>query len=418
MPFLTELDSRAEVKGSRDPLGLMAIWSHFGREVVGNLTTVSSSVRGFTTLLAGLYYAEELQEGAREERPSALETFLKFEQLAGYARVKAYGSEGVRGSIRIRARLNAGKRIRISAATDDQILSNQKVYGLWGLYSTPARSSGLLVPGEHRLTLEARAFVERHYVPVLGKRVLDLLKRPAFDFDAGDPELARALGKVHGSLKDAERAFYRDHLAWGGEGDTTHGKQRLLSEIVATHEGEEFGHHAFRIVRNRVAKRKDGEALLRSLDRIDALERLINPARIVFGYLLTQNGQSLREVAKRVASTWRRPPELSRDCLESMRGDIAAASWDESAKRWLDLADLLINADYPRFLETLIEANMDVMQKRNGSAAWLTVDSGLLRVRMADETEELRPVTEVEEMWRSTFFINSLWAISREVTGR
>lgn len=37
-PFLTELDSRAQVKGSVDPLGAMAIWTHLGRRVVGHLT--------------------------------------------------------------------------------------------------------------------------------------------------------------------------------------------------------------------------------------------------------------------------------------------------------------------------------------------------------------------------------------------
>jgi hypothetical protein len=50
-PFLSDLDSRAAVKGSRDPLGVQQIWTRPGRHVVGNLTTVSNSVRGFTTLL-------------------------------------------------------------------------------------------------------------------------------------------------------------------------------------------------------------------------------------------------------------------------------------------------------------------------------------------------------------------------------
>jgi len=42
---VTDLDSRAAVKGSRDPLGIQAIWTRLGRHVVGNLTTVSNSVR-------------------------------------------------------------------------------------------------------------------------------------------------------------------------------------------------------------------------------------------------------------------------------------------------------------------------------------------------------------------------------------
>ena len=40
--FLTLEDPRANVQGSRDPLGLQPIWSRFGREVVTNLTTVTA----------------------------------------------------------------------------------------------------------------------------------------------------------------------------------------------------------------------------------------------------------------------------------------------------------------------------------------------------------------------------------------
>jgi hypothetical protein len=74
-PFLTDLDSRAAVKGSRDPLGIQPIWARFGRHVVGNLTTVSSSVLDFTTLLLGYWFVERI---ADEQGPgSELGTFLK-----------------------------------------------------------------------------------------------------------------------------------------------------------------------------------------------------------------------------------------------------------------------------------------------------------------------------------------------------
>src|SRR5512140_701933 len=57
-PFLTDLDSRAAIKGSRDPLGVQPIWARLGRHVVGNLTTVSNSVRDFTVLLLGYHFAQ------------------------------------------------------------------------------------------------------------------------------------------------------------------------------------------------------------------------------------------------------------------------------------------------------------------------------------------------------------------------
>ena len=53
IPFLTDLDPQAAIKGSRDPLGIQPIWTRMGRHVVGNLTTVSTSVRDFTTTILG-----------------------------------------------------------------------------------------------------------------------------------------------------------------------------------------------------------------------------------------------------------------------------------------------------------------------------------------------------------------------------
>ena len=91
-PFLTDLDDRARVKGSRDPLGAQPIWTRFGRHVIGNLTTVTTSLRDFTTLLLGYYFAERVAEEAGTG--SEVETFLKWEQLAAYSRAYvAYSSE-------------------------------------------------------------------------------------------------------------------------------------------------------------------------------------------------------------------------------------------------------------------------------------------------------------------------------------
>src|SRR3954465_8035498 len=83
-PFLTEIDPQAAVKGSRDPLGVQPIWSRMGRHVVGNLTTVTTSLRSFTTLILGYYFAERIAD--EEQGDGDLAAFLRWEQLAAYAR--------------------------------------------------------------------------------------------------------------------------------------------------------------------------------------------------------------------------------------------------------------------------------------------------------------------------------------------
>ena len=265
MPFLTDLDERAQVKGSRDPLGLVPIWSRFGREVVGNLTTVTNGVRGFTTLILGLYFAQEVQETEGGKGQSLLNLFLKFEQLAGYARVLINRDRTVRGLRRIQTRLNDSKRIRISPEQADQILSNQKVYGLWGLFSMPARASELLLQRDQRLSVATRAFVEKKYLPLFGngraekQGPVELLRRLSFELQplGRHQELITALAKAHGRLTFEEKTFYRDHLAWGGNSDRTNGRQRRLAEILAEHASDDFVFRDFREVK-RVAIKKEG----------------------------------------------------------------------------------------------------------------------------------------------------------------
>lgn len=423
MPFLTDLDERAQVKGSRDPLGLVPIWSRFGREVVGNLTTVTNGVRGFTTLILGLYFAQEVQEMEGGKGQSLLNLFLKFEQMAGYARVQINRDRTVRGLRRILTRLSDSPRVRISAEQPDQILSNQKVYGLWGLFSMPARASELLLQRDQRLTIATRAFVEKKYLPLFGngraekRGPVDLLRRLSFDLQplGRDQELISALAKAHGRLRSEERTFYRDHLAWGGDSDRTNGRQRRLAEILAEHSSDEFIFGDFRAVKRVAIKRKD-EDLVEVLDRIEALEHLISPARIVFGYLLTQNLQATDNVVRKIKSEWKKPPRVDVDRLSTLRSEIATATGStNAASRWVEIAGVLAKGDYAALIQYLVEANTEVMQSRNGSAAWVSIESGRLRVRQPDEAENLVPVSDVEDQWRSTYFINSLWNVSREV---
>ena len=67
MPFLSLLDDRAKPKGSRDPLGFELVWTHFGRKVVGNLTTITSSVENFTVALLGFYWVHQIHGNADKD---------------------------------------------------------------------------------------------------------------------------------------------------------------------------------------------------------------------------------------------------------------------------------------------------------------------------------------------------------------
>jgi hypothetical protein len=244
-PFLTLIDPRAKIKGSRDPLGLQPIWTRFGRQVVYNLTTVTTSLRGFTVLLLGLYFAERTVEELRAEEARFADLFLKFEQLAAYSRVAwregdGYSEDEIRGIQRVQRNLNEGKgRVRISADQERQILANQKTYGLWGLYSVAARNSSWLEPDGPRLIHRpdaptVRDYIETEYLPKLargGESILAFLKKDRYFEPCGkDSLLGRSLANLlNPEITESERAFYFRHLIAGGRDNA---QQMLWEHIV------------------------------------------------------------------------------------------------------------------------------------------------------------------------------------------
>ena len=119
MPLLSLLDDRSKPKGSRDPLGFELVWSTLGRNVIGNLTTITSSLENFTTALLGFYWANEL---ASESEPTARnkqirEYFLRYEQVAAYLR-RIGQSNAIMGINRVSQRMNEQNKIAIGTGKE------------------------------------------------------------------------------------------------------------------------------------------------------------------------------------------------------------------------------------------------------------------------------------------------------------
>jgi hypothetical protein len=425
MPFLTDLDSRAAVKGSRDPLGLVPVWSRFGRHVVGNLTTVSNSVRGFTTLLLGYYFAEQVKRRGGTEAQSTLDPFLKFEQLAGYSRWHVNRDGDFRGRDRVVARLQERPRATLGSDPSCQILGNQRTYGLWGLFSVPARSSGLLADDEEILTPVAREFVEAQYIARLtsdghkdGRPVVELLRRQNADvaLDGRDAALARSIASILAkAITPAERRFYDRFLVNGGEQDRTHGCQPLLADVIASMPSNgDFGMGELREATRRAAKLPDGGLLATRLEAIEKIEALLVPMESAFGFLLTRDRQPLASVAAEMGATWGRAlrhvdpagvGELRPTLLTAFHQDERAAA------RFIDIATTFSQGAYEDSLGLLLEHSAFVMEARNGSQPWARLDAGKVDVQYRDESGELIPGNELPDRWRSTYFINSLHTV-------
>jgi hypothetical protein len=418
-PFLTDLDSRAAIKGSRDPLGIQQIWTRLGRHVIGNLTTVSNSVRDFTTLLLGYYFAAQL---ADELGPgSELATFLKWEQLAAYSRAVANKDFEFRGTERVRKNLSEGRRVMVSANPGYQILGKQKIYGLWGLYTMPARSSALVDGDPPRLTTYALKIVEELYIPLLrakyGKAVqiiLNALRSQTISIDVGgrDRLLIEAIGHVlKRRLLTKERVFYRYHLLHGGPEEKTGGRQQQLAELLEDTLDQSSFTWSTAMVANLAksarARGKNWHPLALRLDRIRISETVLAPVSMLFSHLLGLDGKSIESVSQRIRTAWGNGLRtVDSEVFRELRGEIGVGE-PLVADRWVGIADAVATGDYKTLVTLLIDQNTAVMAARGG-APWIENYQGNLTVRFRDEHGLLSRVDDISTVWRFPYFLDSL----------
>lgn len=423
-PFLTDLDSRAAVKGSRDPLGLQSVWTHFGRQVVGNLTVASSSLRDFIEALVGYYFVDRLRDlGSNDDDVSI---FLRWEQLASYARAHVNKDWVFRGTERVRRNLGESNRVTLSADRAYQTLASQKMYGLWGLYTVPSRSSGLIDRLPARPAATAVELIERVYLPILarehfpdGKAICDLLGEPrtTVDVDGRHAGLLRAVAKVlHHDLLEVERHFYRDHLQYGGPHDPTSGAQREIAELL---QGA-FGKSGFDISRNamdRLARQASPQTAARLRD-ICTCESLLAPASMLFSFLQSCGGKPITAVAKAVREQWGGAvPGIDPEEVQRIAGEISVAAGKDAGPRFAKLAYALKSGSYADAIEILVDQNRVVMAERGAGAAWIEREGERLRVRISDDRGQLPTRDELKQLWRFPYFLPSLASVSSALSG-
>ena len=430
-PFLTALDPEVQVKGSRDPLGLELIWTHLGRTLIGNLTTVTRSVRQFTTLLLGIHFAGQVSSKGTDE-DSFLSAFLRFEQLAAYARYLHFerARSDIRGVRAVRRNLNeGGGTVPISVLPKGQILSSQQAYGVYGLFRMASRASGLLEDVlEDRLTRTggepaAAAFVERQ-VACLPRNcqheILSLIARNG-KLDTQAAVLEALSHVLRPTLTSEEAGFYGAYLVHGEylvDSRLRSVQARLweVLEFVASSRHDQFGwdreFSAIELAACIAQARKTGDSdLTNRLDRVRRCEELLGLSARLFDYLIGQDGQSLTAVAATIKREWRSPPGW----LEvSDLTDAFAVGGSEVPGRMLRLAEHLRSGDNSQVCRVLLEQNVAVMRDRGGGP-WIVLDKDILKVRYREQPGEIPMADTLHSLWEHTYFLNSLKSLGSQV---
>ncbi len=422
-PFLTDLDTRAAVKGSRDPLGVQPIWTRFGRRIVGNLTTVSTSVRDFTALLMGYYFVQRIEDAGGTEAPMSV--MLKWEQLAAYARAEINKDWTFRGTERVKKALGAGSRVRIAADSSAQILSNQRIYGISGVYTVAARSSGFLVGEPLRLAPVAHKLVEDVYLPLFAEagmreatEIVSRLGESHFVLDVrgNGRRLLEPIGKLlQRRVRAAERGVYQDGLLKGGPLDRTAGIQEVLAHVLSKSLDDPDWRLASgsmkRLERAARSQGAQGERLADHLNRIRTCESLLAPAVACFSLLMGSEGQTPRQVATTMRKHWGESvSSIDAGAVSALESEVSEATGDaESGAKWTRTAQAFADGQYELAISLLLDLNCAVMKARAGTAAWIELRGDYLRVRFRDDDNPSLPARdELRDYWVHSYFIHAL----------
>lgn len=408
MAFLSLLDDRARPKGSRDPLGFEMVWTHFGRRVVGNLTTITSSWKIFSVGLLGFHWCNQLcRDRNPVDRQRILqEHFLRYEQLAAYLRSSA-GDHEIMGITRVRKRLaEAGKTIPIGTAQQSLILSDQVSYGIWGLYSTALRETGLVHGDLRELTepgLEIARRIEDglHKGGGLGKNWYWRFLRgerhrvAVADLDDEGRNFVKAI-----TAPKVKNALIQALLRGSGQ----HGCQLALYETCRALPKSVLKDAGLSSLVTTIGKNTDSAELRQALADVSQIERLLVTANVLFNYLRRKDGEPVARMAGAIERRYRfdflpAGPDLA---------NVPYATDLEAFRACLRGGDTLGG------LRCLLETNKKIMVGRGG-AAWAEerVD-GRLKVRVKSETAHLPPIEELESRWDYDYFLRSYAAIAAQ----
>lgn len=404
MAFLSLLDDRAKPKGSRDPLGFELVWTHFGRRVVGNLTTITSSMDNFAAALLGFYWAEQraanLVEQDRHEHIK--HSFLRYEQLTGYLRCLA-GAGDILGITRVRQRLDKNEPLSLGLATGQQILSDQASYGLWGLYSSAARDTGLVEGQDRTPTALGRELAEM-ILAHLGAQsaVLQTL------IDSGQPLRKSQLEGLAKPFIDAIRqpALQERLLECLMAGPPGHQVQRAFwHEVRAVVSDKTEGDPADYVALIKAVQARTSDPVLKQeLSAIQAIERVLVAANDLFNFCRRKDGAPLSEIIEWLEGNRNYdflPDEIPSDSQVPRRPALG------------QIRSLLKSGKIAGALTEVLALNRDVMKERGG-APWVEVErNGKLRVRVKTETVRIPCQEGLERHWDYDYFIGSFFSIAR-----
>jgi hypothetical protein len=386
--YFTKLDPDYSVKGSRDPLGFQVLWQHQARKLLPYLSTVSGNIHDFQVMCLA-YHLYGKQPDNR-----FVKFFLRFEQLMAYVRFSS-GEKGLNGINRVRAKVNSSDRLSISNSPNDEILSNQRAYGIWGKYNRPFQEIGFLTDSRfaHVFAAKVASLPDRTHFDRVFKQVLekDSVRLHMDELSPLHPLL---------QLTREERAFYKDKIL---KVQTANPYQnQLFAYLYSTALPEVLELYPF-LHTFKASPQAQSEDLQLIIQEIEGTERLLAPLNRAFRFLQTRPLWSRDDIE---SATY------LQQCKETSLCIFMSTTEENKTKNELALS---LQKDNWAMVEDLVKRNTEVSAWRGG-APWLTISSNVLEVHHSDGGfyhPEFNPLSDVDNYYFINTYINLFWQLNK-----
>ena len=401
--LLTAKDDELLGASSRvDAMGVLAIWSVRGRDLVPHLTEQTTNVRGFQILVEA-FRLWELYEPAHPEHSDRLDDFFLLIEQA-FARTVGWHDKDwdLPGARRVRARSSEEPRISLENS-GWHLLGAQKANGLWGLYRGASHRAGLLRKDMTRLSGETmeQATLNPGIVGTAQKRLFEAVQGA---MDGDTVELPR---NMNNGLTQALYDTYRD-LPLAGHLHARLIEERDLNRQLSNRllHVEELDHRTF--LASAAQDLPDHQATIEDAVRC---EDFLAVVEAVFLWLCAGKGETVEAAVADL------PVDLDalRAACESFghsgfyQGETAAARHS----RFREQLDPSSNVELARSI-LLLHEKVSEERKR---APWVWEELGVL----SSDVEVERPCErelQVGVAWRNDYYLAPLQGIAKQLVPR
>jgi hypothetical protein len=350
--YFTQKDPDYNIKGSRDPLGTQVLWQNQAKKLIPYLSTVSFNLHDFQILsLAHHLYGKE---------PDILiaKFLIRFEQVMAYVRHQFLKDGGFNGINRVRKKLQDSTNVSISNKSSDEILSNQRAYGIWGKYNRPFTDIRIVEYPDFDTILSQK--LETLPRAAFDKFLTRLHQPGGFKTDVYELEFLSQLLEV----TPAEKKMYVEKILKINAGNPY---QNQLFEFLLSY-SITAPLNFYNILQDfKASPYATDLSLQHILTDIEETERLLSPVNHIFRYLQTKPLWTKSEIES---------DTFINRCKISRNYNFIADSEENKTKNQLVIS---LQKNNWNLIEDLVKRNKDVSAWRGG-VAWVSISNDILEI--------------------------------------